>query len=74
VARQQSSAPTQSTRRKHSGPTRRPDASAVAAQIRSTVVSDEDVLRFVERTTAASNVPVLVEDVAAIEQVARVLL
>ena len=72
MAQQQSSVLTQSVRRKRSRPTRRPADSAVAAPIR-TVVSDADVLRFVERTTAASNVPLLLEDRAAIEQVARVL-
>lgn len=40
---------------------------------RATVVSDDDVVRFVERTTTASGVPFLVEDDAAIDHVARVL-
>ena len=73
MARQQPSVLTQSVQRKRSCPTRRPGPSAVAAPIRSTVVSDTDVLRFVERTTVASNVPVLVEHLAVIELVARVL-
>jgi hypothetical protein len=36
-------------------------------------VSDDDVIRFVERTTRASDVPVLLDDLAVIGQIARVL-
>jgi hypothetical protein len=38
------------------------------------VVREIELERFVVRTTTASGVPVVVEDLSAIEQIARVLL
>jgi hypothetical protein len=35
--------------------------------------TDDELLRFVARTTAASDVPLLVEDLSVLEQIARVL-
>ena len=50
-----------------------PDRSGPSPTPRRTVLSNDDLIRFVERTTRASDVPVLVDDVAALEQIARVL-
>jgi hypothetical protein len=36
-------------------------------------MSADEVVQFVARTTADSNVPVFVEDAAVVEQIARVL-
>ncbi len=44
----------------------------VARSLGEPAVADT-VLRFVERTTVSSGVPVFVEDASAIEQIARVL-
>jgi hypothetical protein len=52
---------------------RGPQPSGPIPTPRQTVLSEDDLIRFVERTTRASDVPVLVDDVAVVEQIARVL-
>ncbi len=64
---------TTSAKRGDSARTRGPQPSGPGRTRRPTVLSDEDVIRFVRRTTRTSDVPVLVEDPIALAQIARVL-
>ena len=50
-----------------------PQRSGQSATPRRTALSNDDLIRFVERTTRASEVPVLVDDLAVVELIARVL-
>jgi len=60
-------------RRRRANPDARPMAGPARARRRGAGVPDDDVQRFVVRTTTDSGVPLHVEDIGVLDQIARIL-